>query len=30
MLCEVKHEEAEVDRLVAILKTNNCRGRGGP
>ena len=25
----VKYEEAEVDRLVAILKTNNCGG-GGP
>ena len=25
----VKYEEAEVDRLVAILKTNNCGGRGG-
>ena len=23
----VKYEEAEVDRLVAILKTNNCNGR---
>ena len=22
----VKYEEAEVDRLVAILKTNNCGG----
>ena len=26
----VKYEEAEVDRLVAILKTNNCGGGGGP
>ena len=25
----VKYEEAEVDRLVAILKTNNCGGEGG-
>ena len=25
----VKYEEAEVDGLVAILKTNNCGG-GGP
>ena len=25
----VKYEEAEVDRLVAILKTNNCGGCGG-
>ena len=25
----VKYEEAKVDRLVAILKTNNCGG-GGP
>ena len=25
----VKYQEAEVDRLVAILKTNNC-GSGGP
>ena len=25
----VKYEEAEVDRLVAILKTNNCGGGGG-
>ena len=25
----VKYEEAEIDRLVAILKTNNC-GCGGP
>ena len=25
----VKYEEAEVDRLVAILKTNNCVGGGG-
>ena len=25
----VKYEEVEVDRLVAILKTNNCGG-GGP
>ena len=25
----VKYEEAEVHRLVAILKTNNCGG-GGP
>ena len=25
----VKYEEAEVDRLVAILKTNNCDGGGG-
>ena len=25
----VKYEEAEVDRLVAILKTNNCNGGGG-
>ena len=25
----VKYEEAEVDRLVAILKTNNCDGIGG-
>ena len=24
----VKYEEAEVDRLVAILKTNNCSGGG--
>ena len=27
--CYVKYEEAEVDRLVAILKTNNCGGGGG-
>ena len=26
----VKYEEAEVDRLVAILKTNNCGSGGGP
>ena len=27
----MKYEEAEVDRLVAILKTNNCDGGvGGP
>ena len=27
----VKYEEAEVDRSVAILKTNNCGGgSGGP
>ena len=25
----VKYEEAEVDRLVAVLKTNSCGG-GGP
>ena len=25
----VKYVEAEVDRLVAILKTNNCGGGGG-
>ena len=25
----VKYEEAEIDRLVAILKTNNCGGEGG-
>ena len=25
----VKYEEAESDRLVAILKTNNCGGGGG-
>ena len=25
----VKYEEAEVDRLVAILKTKNCGGGGG-
>ena len=25
----VKYEEVEVDRLVAILKTNNCGGGGG-
>ena len=25
----VKYDEAEVDRLVAILKTNNCGGGGG-
>ena len=25
----VKYGEAEVDRLVAILKTNNCGGGGG-
>ena len=25
----VKYEEAEVDRSVAILKTNNCGGGGG-
>ena len=25
----VKYEEAEVDRLEAILKTNNCVGGGG-
>ena len=24
----VKYEEAEVDRLVVILKTNNCGGDG--
>ena len=31
MACDgcVKYEEAEVDRLVAILKTNNCDGIGG-
>ena len=30
MVCDgyVKYEEAEVDKLVAILKTNNC-GSGG-
>ena len=27
--CYVRYEEAEVDRLVAILKTNNCGGGGG-
>ena len=26
----VKYEEAEVDRFLAILKTNNCGGRGRP
>ena len=26
---DVKYEEAEVDRLVAILRANNCSG-GGP
>ena len=26
----VKYYEAKVDRLVAILKTNNCGGGGGP
>ena len=26
----VKYDEAEVDGLVAILKTNNCGGGGGP
>ena len=25
-----KYKEAEVDRLVAILKTNNCGGGSGP
>ena len=25
----MKYGEAEVDRLVAILKTNNCGGGGG-
>ena len=25
----VKYEEAKVDRLVVILKTNNCGGGGG-
>ena len=25
----MKYEEAEIDRLVAILKTNNCGGGGG-
>ena len=25
-----KYVEKEVDRLVAILKTNNCGGGGGP
>ena len=25
----VKYEKAEVDRLVAIMKTNNCGGDGG-
>ena len=25
----VNYEEAEVDRLVAILKTNNCGGPSG-
>ena len=25
----MKYEEAEVDRLVAILKTDNCGGGGG-
>ena len=25
----VKYDEAEVDKLVAILKTNNCGGGGG-
>ena len=25
----VKYEEVEVDRLVAILETNNCGGSGG-
>ena len=31
MVCDgyVKYEEAEVDRLVAILKANNCGGGGG-
>ena len=31
VICDgyVKYEEAEVDILVAILKTNNCGG-GGP
>ena len=31
MVCDgyVKYEEAEVDGLVAILKTNNCGGGGG-
>ena len=31
MVCDgyVKYEEADVDRLVAILKTNNCGGGGG-
>ena len=24
------YEEGEVDRLVAIFKTNNCGGGGGP
>ena len=27
-MCMRKYEEAEVDRLVAILKTNNCGGGG--
>ena len=26
----VKYEEAQVDRLVASFKTNNCGGGGGP
>ena len=26
---DVKYKEAEVDRLVAILKTNTCGGAGG-
>ena len=31
MVCDgyVKYEEAEVDRLLDILKTNNCGGGGG-
>ena len=32
VVCDVyvKYEEAEVDRSVAILKTNNCGGGDGP
>ena len=26
---DVKYQEAEIDRFVAILKTNNCNGGGG-
>ena len=31
MVCDgyVKYGDAEIDRLVAILKTNNCGGGGG-
>ena len=32
VICDgyVKYEEAKINRLVAISKTNNCGGGGGP